>query len=753
MEITDNTPLPLFPSQSKETGSTEQEEQQSTEVGAELSEVDLGLKNQPDFEELISFTHSFNNYQICRCIHTQEELNKTSFPLLLSNEFLLANISLDINELSQSENAASIIAKAKNFRTPQYEMSDKRQFLEKLVEYSKEIGMENTIDFILPIILSIQKESNDLKHMFTHEYSHFLDVFVSFGENAYLILKNQLVQFTLDFLLMNFKDDGLMREISQCFVHLGKLIKQEDFVNEYLSKAIIIARDEKCEKYEKVRAILIQLFCELAMIIPETEKDECTVYIVKEIKTVTYIDSSKLVKDALASKFINVCENVSKDVFIKELIPIYKTHCTENSSIAKKHSISILPRITKLCDTETITSTILPIYIEFSKDKVNSIRNISYEIFGEFLSLLDKKEKDKYISLLDLFINNIQMFREKIPNKDEFEIIKKCAFNFPAVVWFFEKEHWEKMRPCYDILRGFNNEEINICLASSIGELANILGSEITEEYLGNQVKYFFEYDNNNNERTISTYQIKILNALPDVVRNLSPSAKIEYVNYPCKMITHKIKWREKIELCKIIGKYHNIYGDEMTYKRIFPIAINFCFDNVSQVRFESAKNNGKLILQLLSSESIYSSKTMKVLEAFATSLHYNFRQLFILMCTDIFESHSVYEDYIADLLFDLAFDNVANVRITLAKFIAKLIKDNKYKWVKDDEKIKQMIVVLKGDKKKEVSKELEGIEADQGIKVENIENVNAKFTNHMERLLDEFGISQNVPLKSKIKS
>ena len=102
MEITDNTPLPLFPSQSKETGSTEQEEQQSTEVGAELSEVDLGLKNQPDFEELISFTHSFNNYQICRCIHTQEELNKTNW--------LKKKIYIE-KELREINNLKSIITK------------------------------------------------------------------------------------------------------------------------------------------------------------------------------------------------------------------------------------------------------------------------------------------------------------------------------------------------------------------------------------------------------------------------------------------------------------------------------------------------------------------------------------------------------------------------------------------------------------------------------------------------------------------
>ena len=131
-----STFVSMFPSSVKPSSSQEPEDSQSTEVPAELSEVDLGLKNQPDFEELISFTHSFNNYQLCGCLVSEDDFSQRAFPLLLSDEFVLAGTSLEIGKLSHSENTNSIITKAKEFRSPQNETTDKRQFLEKLADYS-----------------------------------------------------------------------------------------------------------------------------------------------------------------------------------------------------------------------------------------------------------------------------------------------------------------------------------------------------------------------------------------------------------------------------------------------------------------------------------------------------------------------------------------------------------------------------------------------------------------------------------------
>ena len=57
---------------------------------AELSEVDLGNKDQVNFDELISFSHTYLNYRIARTYNTLKELDENIFGLLMSNEFLLA---------------------------------------------------------------------------------------------------------------------------------------------------------------------------------------------------------------------------------------------------------------------------------------------------------------------------------------------------------------------------------------------------------------------------------------------------------------------------------------------------------------------------------------------------------------------------------------------------------------------------------------------------------------------------------------
>ena len=65
--ITSSSETPQTPSQD-----AENQEQ------AELSEVDLGNKGQQDFDELISFSHTFNNYRICHSFATMQEANETS---------------------------------------------------------------------------------------------------------------------------------------------------------------------------------------------------------------------------------------------------------------------------------------------------------------------------------------------------------------------------------------------------------------------------------------------------------------------------------------------------------------------------------------------------------------------------------------------------------------------------------------------------------------------------------------------------
>ena len=107
--------------------------------------------------------------------------------------------------------------------------------------------------------------------------------------------------------------------------------------------------------------------------------------------------------------------------------------------------------------------------------------------------------------------------------------------------------------------------------------------------------------------------------------------------------------------------------------------------------------------MQLITGKEEYRDKTMKIIQSFAQSINFRYRQLFIFMCKHLFENEEVFKEYIADLLLDLAYDNITNVRITLAEFISNLIKKEKYAHLKKNETVRKIVKILKNDKAEEV--------------------------------------------------
>ena len=73
------------------------------------------------------------------------------------------------------------------------------------------------------------------------------------------------------------------------------------------------------------------------------------------------------------------------------------------------------------------------------------MKNAAVEVFGEFISLINKEDADNFIELLDFYVDTIQKLVSK-GKRDDKIIIQKCAYNFPAVLLFFGKNSWEKLR-------------------------------------------------------------------------------------------------------------------------------------------------------------------------------------------------------------------------------------------------------------------------------------------------------------------
>ena len=650
--------------------SSDKEEDQENQ--AELSEIETGMTNQPNFDEIINFNHTFTNYRITKIFPDRETFENSTFDLLTTNIFIYSGDIIDFKsittDLPNTEAIKAIRQRINSYKD--LDVQNKKTFIENIPYYVKTIGFKETVENIIPIISDLTREKETVSSRFFELFPKFVDELMKFGDKSYLIIKDYLIKLISDFLVDNNttyeniykKNPNMVKSICDGLIYLSKYIKSEDKGESVLAIVIKMAQDDNDELK---RVASMRLF---GALIPYVDKNYFKLFIIPQVTSFADDPSANLRKE-VSNQLYNISQNVSKEIFKKKVLPLYQKLSKDTLWFVKKVAVEILPKITKLCDNNIILKNIMPIFKNFANEENIEVKLSLVENLGEFIALLNKNEANNFTEILDFYIKTVQKYSEK--NKREYKLIlSKCAFNFPALLDFFGKDSWSKLKPCFIIMANDKEERIKLPLAASIGDLSNIIGAELTEEDLLEYVDKFFKLSSQKSE-----IKPKILENLPKIIRQInSTSKKNSYLEFLKFMITNKeTKWRKRKSYAKIIGKFNECFPKNIIYKRVFPIAINFCFDDISKVRFCSAKNNSKLILQLITGEDEYKEKTLIIIKSFAQSINYKYRQLFILMCLNLFENEKTFNENIADLLIDLAYDQIPNVKIVLAKFINKI--------------------------------------------------------------------------------
>ena len=490
-------PTPNSITSSTETAQTPSQDAENQEQ-AELSEVDLGNKGQ-DFDELISFSHTFNNYRICHSFATMQEANETSLGLLMSNEFVLAG-TITPESFSQMSNADIVRSvRNKNKQYNDYDISNKANFIDNIPFFTKEIGLEQTVDLILPIVSNITKEKDAIIERFLSIFPKFIELIAGYGDEGYIILRDHIVTILRNIFEQK-KEDKLLGLCGDDLVAITKYIKEEDKGSYILTIVIVMAHDDENENN---RVLSVKLFNELALIIGQ---ELCELYVVPQVASFAD-DQSCLVRKAVATYFINICEAVSKECFNHRLLPVYQKISRDSLWTVRNPAVKILPKLTKLCDSKTVSTVLIDIFKTFSQDPKIFVKYSAIEIFGEFISLLNKEDKDNYKELLNFYVSTIKESSEKPGKKDDtMSILEKCAFNFPAILQFYGKESWDTLKVVYRKMAEEKEEKIRLTLAASIGEVSKILGPELTESDLVDFVSLFFK----GNESTKENKEIQI---------------------------------------------------------------------------------------------------------------------------------------------------------------------------------------------------------------------------------------------------
>jgi len=614
-------------------------------------------------------------------------------------------------------------------------------FMKNLYSYAEEIGFDNSIGCLFPLIqeLTFKKDIKEkIIYSFLEGLDNFLKYLIKYDTDHQIILQKILP--IIDQILNNKKDLKMINMAIESLKQIVSLMTKEEIHSDLLPLLIGLSSNES---NLNARKLSLRIFNENAKILG-TELIE--IYVIPQLESISE-DTNEELRRCCISNMLNICENVSYNVLKSKMIRIFQTLSHDDCAAIRQKCCEMLPSICKISRSELVSQYLLPIYFLLTNDPEESIKNTALSIFGEFIFYLQREDIKLHTELLQFYINQIMNLYECKKNITNITPLYKCAYSFPSVLLAYYRKvsnkKWNDLKTVYMKFVNDQDPKIKKTIAHSFGEVAKILDPKISETEICPLILTMYNSNNQDIKKIIISILPEYLYSINDKKTKL---LFIDLFKSTLKNIIKSKKWRERYNFLKTIGRLINIYDNSTMFNEIFFMCIQLCFDTVHKVRVKAAKNLSKLLLQFLSSDDQYKIKAIVIIRIFSTCIHFHYRQLFIFMCKKLIEDESLFMEITYELIEDLSYDNISNVRVTLGNFLSKgwNKKQAQYKWLKTNKKILEMIYRLKNDKIDEVKNTLNNINIEDVKKELNYEdyskimeqkNVNETFTNKCEDL------------------
>ena len=630
-------------------------------------------------------------------------------------------------------------------------------FMSNLYSYAEEIGFEYTNAYLLTLIQdSVEKKNTNANILisFLNNFEKLLIYLKQFDEKHSVILKKLFP--IISKILTTRTETNLLNKAINALKFLIDNITIEECLDNIIPLLIQMANDEENEMGQMIS---IQIFSDKASILGGKNIE---VYILPMFQCFSENIKEKI-RLYCIQYMIPLFQNINYNIIQTKFIKIYLNFSKDKSYLIRKLSCNLLPSVcktimdsnnnynpeTSIKKEDLISKDILEIYNSFTKDE--NMQNNAICIFGEFIPYLNEETIIKNENLLNFYILHLKkIFKNKyIDSKTIFE----ACYSFPSVLLSYyskikdeqiKNKNWSLLKPIY--LEFIKSKEFRIknSIASSFGVISSILDEKIfeteicpliTEMYLNNNIKI---------KNTIITVIPKILLHIKDI------KTKLEFLSIYKKgfdSIKHSKTWRDKIHYAKGIKQMGELFDIDIMFKVLVKMLIEMCFDPFNVIRIKAAKTLSIFLLKflLLENNDNYKQNAINILNDFGRCKHYHYRQIFIYLCKKIITNEKIFKEYGYDLLNDLSFDKINNTRYTLSKFLSYIWNKNKkeYEWIKNDEKIIEIIFRLKNDKENEIKKCVENIEINtdkiDSQKVLEKINVNDKFINEFKDFKDIF--------------
>ena len=701
------------------------------------------LEKNVDFDENIYFNHYFS---VFGKLDFENPINERTIPYIMSREFCYSYFEVRKNIKSASkETITQIKGRIKQFSSS-IDSKFNIIFLDNIKSYSEIIGIEETKNILVPVLAKVVEDKIDVKiHFLKVLHLNFIDYLCSIGDEGISILRQNIIQIIQELYRdKNITSEALKKLLFKVLVKIGKSIipKEKDKKDNYMLDIIISFGYESNvskEFYLEHRIICIKFISILA---EDFGQDLAENYLLPQIWFFAN-DEEEIIKKEVLIALPNLCQELRYEIIGTKIFKLMKKLVSDKSSIIRETTIYALSKIIKIYkekmtknqnkekNNDNINSDIkldpgsvknfLGLIEKLILDKDKIVRDTIIEYVGEIINPLDKEELPQKIfdfyknyvnefyynkELISSRSNNTNLNNSKNKNEKKDEKIKKeekekdikdkkenvnyyFAYNFPAILFCYGKEVWPKLNSLFFNLCKEKDLKVRRSIIASFHEVSKIVGEKITEEEL------LPLYDNYLNSKSPLEKNFAIKN-LPKILSGVNKETKEKYFKYFDAVsifqqnMSSKVRnffftnWRNKIDVIEGILCYYHLYDKEIIYKSILPQCINFCFDDVYKVRSVSCKIFATLILYLYN-ENYKKKELFELLELFALHKKYYQRICFAKMCKVLLENINLYNEKLKNLLYILIIhDKSKNVRVALGKSLGKILKNDKFKCIKE---------------------------------------------------------------------
>lgn len=159
----------------------------------------------------------------------------------------------------------------------------------------------------------------------------------------------------------------------------------------------------------------------------------------------------------------------------------------------------------------------------------------------------------------------------------EGDMVETCAFNFPAVVVTVGRDKWDMLEGAYVVLVKDVHWKVRKSLAYSLHEIANVVGTEITERTLTQAFELFL--------KDLDEVKIGIVSHLAEFLRVLSEPMRVKYLQTICQLPHETDNWRIRKAIARQLGALAQLFSAELVRTNILELVYSLFDDPFAEVR------------------------------------------------------------------------------------------------------------------------------------------------------------------------